>query len=40
MAKTISQTEDRTFYNLDLFDELLYAESALKNGKSDIEMSI
>lgn len=40
VAQTISQTQDRAFYNLDLFDELLYAESALKNGKSDIELSI
>ena len=40
VAQTISQTEDRAIYNLDLFDELLYAESALKNGKADIELSI
>ena len=40
VAQTISQTQDKAFYNLDLFDELLYAESALKNGKADIELSI
>lgn len=40
VAQTLSQTQDRAFYNLDLFDELLYAESALKNGKADIELSI
>lgn len=40
VAQTISQTQDRAVYNLDLFDELLYAESALKNGKADIELSI
>lgn len=40
VAQTITQTQDRAVYNLDLFDELLYATSALKNGQSDIELSV
>lgn len=33
VAQTITQTQDSAVYNLDLFDELLYATSALKNGQ-------
>lgn len=39
VAKTISKTADKAVYNLDLYDELLYATLALKNGKSDIELA-
>lgn len=39
VAKTISRTSDRAIYNLDLYDELLYATAALKNGKGDLELA-
>lgn len=39
VAHTLSHSTYGAMYNLDMFDELLYATAALKNGKSDIELA-